>query len=239
MSSSLAVTALLMGLAGGPHCVAMCGAACAGIGQAAGVRASRSMLGFQIGRLAGYSFVGALAAASVSALGWLTVQSAAIRPLWSLLHVAALVLGGLLLWQGRQPVWLDAAAQKLWRQVRTWSSRFGKSKYFDGTPVVIGALWSLMPCGLLYSALMVAALTGNVAEGALTMALFALGSSVSLWAGPWLLLQLKNLGDGTWGIRIAGLALAVISAWALWMGLLHDQAPWCVTPVVAQTSSNS
>ena len=36
MQTSLAVTALLMGLAGGPHCIAMCGAACAGIGRAAG-----------------------------------------------------------------------------------------------------------------------------------------------------------------------------------------------------------
>ncbi len=226
MSSSLAVTALLMGLAGGPHCVAMCGAVCAGMGQAAGVRASRSMLGFQIGRFAGYSAMGALAAASVSALGWLTVQSAAIRPLWSMLHVAALVLGGLLFAQGRQPVWLDVAAQKLWRQVRAWGGRLGR-----GTPVIIGSLWAFMPCGLLYSALTVAALTGNMAEGAWTMALFALGSSVSLGAGPWLLLRLKKLGDGTWGIRIAGLALAVISAWALWMGLVHDQAPWCIMPL--------
>ena len=31
MQYSLALTILLMGLAGGPHCVAMCGAACAGI----------------------------------------------------------------------------------------------------------------------------------------------------------------------------------------------------------------
>jgi sulfite exporter TauE/SafE len=196
------------------------------MGHAAGVRASRSMLGFLIGRFAGYSAMGALAAASVSALGWLTVQSAAIRPLWSMLHVAALVLGCLLLWQGRQPVWLDAAAQRLWRQVRVWGGRYG-----HGTPVVIGTLWALMPCGLLYSALMVAALTGHVTEGAMTMALFALGSSVSLGAGPWLLLRLKKLGDGTWGIRIAGLALAVISAWALWMGLVQDQAPWCITPL--------
>ena len=37
MQFSLALTALLMGLVGGPHCVAMCGAACAGISQAAGV----------------------------------------------------------------------------------------------------------------------------------------------------------------------------------------------------------
>jgi len=234
MSSSLAVTALLMGLAGGPHCVAMCGAACAGMGQAAGVGASRSMLGFQTGRLVGYALLGGLAAASVSALGWLTVQSAAIRPLWSLLHVAAIALGLLLIFQGQQPVWLDGGAQKIWRQVRQWAGRWGgrsASHWRQVTPVFIGALWSLMPCGLLYSALMVAALTGDVSNGAMTMALFALGSSVSLWSGPWLLLQLKFLGDGRWGIRLAGLALVATSAWALWMGLVQDQAPWCMAPV--------
>jgi sulfite exporter TauE/SafE len=222
MSGSLAVTAFLMGLAGGPHCVAMCGVVCAGIGQAAGVGASRSMLGFQIGRLAGYSLMGGLAAASVSALGWLTVQSAAIRPLWSLLHVAALVLGGLLLLHGRQPLCLDAAAQRIWRQVRVWGGRYGQA-----TPVVMGTLWALMPCGLLYSAIMLAALTANVSDGAMSMALFALGSSVSLWSGPWLFLQLKKLGDGNLGIRIAGLSLVLISVVSLWMGLVHNQAPWC------------
>ena len=97
MQTSLALTALMMGVAGGPHCLAMCGAACAGIGQAAGVRQAQALGAFQIGRLLGYAALGALAAASVQGLGWLTVQSAALRPVWSLLHVAALVLGLLLL----------------------------------------------------------------------------------------------------------------------------------------------
>jgi hypothetical protein len=48
---------------------------------------------FQLGRLAGYSALGALAAASMQGLGWLSVQSAALRPVWSLLHVAAALLG--------------------------------------------------------------------------------------------------------------------------------------------------
>ena len=38
MQGSLALTALLMGLVGGPHCVLMCGAACAGLASAAGDR---------------------------------------------------------------------------------------------------------------------------------------------------------------------------------------------------------
>jgi len=225
MQSSLALTALLMGLAGGPHCVAMCGAACAGLGQAAGERRVQALTAFQLGRLTGYSLLGALAAMSVQGLGWLTTQSAAIRPLWTLLHLAAMALGVVLMLQARQPVWLDQPAKRLWARVRRFHERRGVL-----APLTVGVLWALMPCGLLYSALMVAALTGHAGDGALTMALFALGSSVSLWAGPWLWLRLQTLGDGAWGMRLAGLALFAVSAWGLWMGLVHDHAPWCVTP---------
>lgn len=226
MQSSLAITALVMGLAGGPHCIAMCGAACAGLGQAAGERRTQAMWSFQLGRVLGYSALGALAAATVQGLGWLTTQSAALRPVWTMLHVAAFLLGVLLLVQARQPLWLDTAASRLWARVRAFNQRWGMA-----APAIVGVLWALMPCGLLYSALMVAALSSQVWQGAVVMALFALGSSVSLWAGPWLLLKLGNLGDGRWGMRLAGMALAGLSAWALWMGLVHDQAPWCVTPV--------
>jgi sulfite exporter TauE/SafE len=225
MQSSLAVTAVLMGLAGGPHCVAMCGAACAGLAQAAGPRRRHALTAFQIGRLVGYSTLGAVAAGGMQALGWLTIQSAALRPVWTMLHVAAMLLGLLLMLQARQPVWLDQSARRLWQRVRAFQDRRTCS-----APYLLGALWALMPCGLLYSALMVAALTSTPLEGGLTMALFALGSSVSLWAGPWLWLRLQTLGDGAWGMRLAGLALLGVSAWGLWMGLVHQQAPWCITP---------
>lgn len=229
MQTSLALTALIMGLAGGPHCVAMCGAACAGMGQVAGDHQNRALLSFQVGRWLGYSLMGGLAALSVQALGWLTVESAALRPVWSMLHVAAVVLGLLLVWQAKQPVWLDQSAQQLWGKIRRFKGNSVKGNSGKFAPLVVGMLWAFMPCGLLYSALMVAALTGNVLDGALTMACFALGSGVSLGLAPWLLLKLKSIGDGAWGIRLAGLALASTSSWALWMGLAHNQAPWCVT----------
>jgi uncharacterized protein len=229
MQTSLALTALIMGLAGGPHCVAMCGAACAGMGQVAGDHQNRALLSFQVGRWLGYSLMGGLAALSVQALGWLTVESAALRPVWSMLHVAAVVLGLVLVWQAKQPVWLDQSAQQLWGKIRRFKGNSVKGNSGKFAPLVVGMLWAFMPCGLLYSALMVAALTGNVLDGALTMACFALGSGVSLGLAPWLLLKLKSIGDGAWGIRLAGLALASTSSWALWMGLAHNQAPWCVT----------
>ncbi|OYT92969.1 MAG: hypothetical protein CFE43_05510 [Burkholderiales bacterium PBB3] len=227
MQSSLALTALLMGLVGGPHCVAMCGAACAGIGQAAGPRKNAALLTFQLGRILGYALLGALAAASMQGLGWLTVQSAALRPVWSMLHVAALVLGLVLLVQARQPVWLEAAGRRVWRSARALAAGWG-----GGAPLVLGTLWALLPCGLLYSALLVAALAGGPLAGATVMALFALGTSVTMLAGPWLWLRLRGAapGEGQWGVRLAGAALALSSGWALWMALAHDQAPWCITP---------
>jgi len=224
MQSSLAITALLMGLVGGPHCVVMCGAACAGIGRAAGPRKNLAMWNFQFGRVAGYAMLGAVAAASMQGVGWLTTQSAAMRPVWTMFHVAAMALGLLLLFNARQPVWLESAGKALWLRARGW---VGGHKV--AAPLLIGTVWALLPCGLLYSALLVAALSAHVVQGALVMALFALGTSVSMMAGPWLWLRLRGQGPGQWGMRLAGLALAATSAGAIWMGLVHDTAPWCAT----------
>jgi sulfite exporter TauE/SafE len=76
---------------------------------------------------------------------------------------------------------------------------------------------------------LVAGLTGRVVDGVLVMALFAVGTSVSMMLGPWLWLRLKGNGSGDLGVRLAGLALAVSSGWALWMAYAHDAAPWCAT----------
>jgi len=231
MQFSLGATALMMGLVGGPHCVAMCGAACAGLGQAAGPRKNTAILGFQLGRILGYSALGALAAASMQGLGWLTIQSAALRPVWTMFHVATLLLGLVLLLRAQQPLWLEQAGRRIWASAKAFGAGVG------GAPLLLGMLWALLPCGLLYSAVLVAAMAGGPLDGALIMALFALGTGVTMTAVPWLWLKLRGNsvavgGNGSWGVRLAGLALAGSSGWALWMGLVHDTAPWCVTPAI-------
>ncbi|MGC4365399.1 sulfite exporter TauE/SafE family protein [Hydrogenophaga sp. R2] len=223
MQTSMAVTALFMGLVGGPHCVAMCGAACTGIARAAGSSGTRALLTFQASRMLGYALFGAFAAGSVQGLAWLGTHTAVLRPVWTSFHVAALLLGLVLLWRARQPAWIDGLGQTLWRRARPVMARLGPR-----APVVLGVGWALMPCGLLYSALLVASLTANALEGAAVMALFCLGTSVSLVAGPWLMLRLNNARSGAWGIRLAGLALLVTSGWALWMGLTQPTGLWCL-----------
>ncbi|MGH6627525.1 MAG: sulfite exporter TauE/SafE family protein [Burkholderiaceae bacterium] len=221
MQTSLALTALLMGLAGGPHCAAMCGAACTGIGRAG--PAPRSMRLFHAGRLLGYSLAGGLAAAAIQSLAWLTEQAGVLRPVWTLFHVAVLAWGLALLAFARQPVWVEGLGRSVWARVRPLAAA-------RGGVFSIGMLWALMPCGLLYSALLVAALSSGPLEGALAMALFAAGSTVSLALGPWLWRKLRanlNQWRQDWGTRTAGLLLCAVAGWALWMDLAQRVAAWC------------
>lgn len=222
MQTTLATTALLMGLAGGPHCIGMCGAACAGIGQAAGSRGTAAMWMFQLGRVLGYSALGALAAATVQGLGWMTVQSAALRPVWTMFHVTVMVFGVMLMWRAQQPIWLENVGRKIWQVARSLVVGRGLAG-----PLILGTVWTFLPCGLLYSALLVASLTGRVLDGAFVMALFAVGTSVSMMLGPWLWLRFGKNSNGDWGVRLAGLALSGSAAWALWMAYAHAEAPWC------------
>ena len=223
MQTSMAATALFMGLVGGPHCVAMCGAACAGISRAAGERSTQALWSFQFSRMVGYALFGAFAAGTVQGLALIGTNTIAIRPLWSMFHAAALLLGLALIWRARQPAWIENLGQSVWRKARPVLNKLGAK-----APFILGVAWALMPCGLLYSALLVASLSANAWEGALIMALFSIGTSVSLTAGPWLLLRLRGGQSGSWAIRLAGLALAATSGWALWMGVTNPTGLFCL-----------
>lgn len=223
----LAASAALMGLAGTPHCLAMCSATCA----AAGGRSPKS---FQLGRLLGYTAAGAAAAASVQLLGQLGQATALLRPLWVLLHVAALLLGLALLWRGRQPAWLERVGQRVGpggREVQIAVAGLRPGRLALAAPAragLAGLAWVAWPCGLLQSALLVAALASGPVQGGAVMAGFALSSGAGLALGPWLLSRLgAKSGDGGDGgagglrlsVRLGGLGLAAASGWALSHGL--------------------
>ncbi|MEK8050698.1 sulfite exporter TauE/SafE family protein [Ideonella sp. DXS22W] len=227
MNQALLLSALLMGLAGTPHCLAMCGAACA-----AASGGGRGLLPFHLGRLLAYSVAGAVAAASVGSLAALGQAVGALRPLWTLVHVAALGLGLYLLWRGVQPAWMErlgsargpAAVEhrgQSWQVVRLPARRFGA-----------GLAWVAWPCGLLQSALLVSSLANTAWQGALVMAVFAAASAAGLVLGPALWWRLSGGAGRRWlsptlAVRLAGASLALASAWALGHGLWMRVAAWC------------
>lgn len=82
---------------------------------------------------------------------------------------------------------------------------------------------------------MLAALADDATGGAFVMAAFALASLPALGAAPWLWRRLQAVAGprlegaavATLGYRIAGLALAASSAWAIAHGLRERIAALC------------
>jgi sulfite exporter TauE/SafE len=248
VDAALVASAALMGLAGAPHCAAMCGAAYGAIGgaarapgaaaaaafpQAAGAGGSPApslprrasvvspaALALQVGRAAGYASAGAVVALGVGHLATLGLAAPVLRPLWAMLHVAAIVLGGWLVLKGRVPAWI--ALPRAVRAADAQPLRFVRRLPASTRAGVIGVCWAAMPCGLLQSALLVAALASGPAAGAGVMLAFALASAPGLWLGPLLWQRLAHARSATaaaGSVRLAGGLLAVASGFALWHGL--------------------
>jgi sulfite exporter TauE/SafE len=221
LQTSLALTALFMGLAGGPHCVAMCGPACGALKSTP--ESPFLPILFHGGRLIGYASLGAVAAASVGRLAWFSDQTLVLKPVWTFFHVAILCWGIVLFVTARQPQWADRYGRLIWAWARKGAST-------STSALASGISWALMPCGLLYSALMIAALNAQAVGGAITMAAFAIGTTVSLLIAPWLWLRIRQgrlgLHEST-AMRVAGLLLVAAAGWAIWMDLTHGIKVWC------------
>lgn len=228
-----------MGLVGGPHCLAMCAAPCAAITRASGPLVARNialpgaapaavsrvskLCGFHLGRLLGYAAVGAVAAQAMGQMAWLSDHTSILHPIWVLMHLGILVWGLLMLFQAQQPQWLERGGRSLWGKVQPVLG-------LRGGVLLTGMVWALMPCGLLYSAVLVAALSGSAVMGAASMVAFGVGGALWLGAAPyawrWLSGRIAQWRV-EWGMRAAGAMLVLVSAWALWMDLVYTPSLWC------------
>ncbi|OYY61116.1 MAG: hypothetical protein B7Y51_10805 [Burkholderiales bacterium 28-67-8] len=229
MDTALIFGAGLMGLVGAPHCAAMCGAPCAAVMQRCGSAPRQgAMAGFTAGRMLSYGVGGAVVAASVGSFSLLAAMAPVLRPLWTLMHVAVLGLGLWLLVSGSQPAWwarlgnaqtVVAAPPPGWQRVAA-PLRAGAA----------GSLWLALPCGLLQSALVVAALANTPLQGAAAMTAFAATSSLGLWL-PGSLWARSPAGSraAPWALRLAGAMLAGASTWALFHDLWLRWSAWCQT----------
>jgi sulfite exporter TauE/SafE len=203
----------------------MCAAPCAAV---TGGRGAAVQISFHAARAAGYAAAGALAAASVNALALLGGVSPLFRPLWSLVHGAAFALGLWLAFVGRQPAWLE----RMGRGGDALAARArGRGLSGHAHAGLAGMLWVAWPCGLLQSAILVAALADTPAAGAGVMLVFALASGFGLTAAPWLWRRLgahpTALMSGTAGVRLAGVMLAAAAFFALFAGAWHQVMAYC------------
>lgn len=232
MLTSLLTTAFVMGLAGVPHCTAMCGAACA-------AAFPKGVSGWALlGRAIGYACLGVVAATAAGLVARWGQQFAMIKPLWMMAQLAMVMLGGFMLIKGFVPERVDQAGKGLYVRVRAgWQARSAGWPPFvrNGWPLLAGLAWALLPCGLLYSALMVAALAERPHEGGLVMLAFAAPSALGVWAAPAMMRWLRTRSDQS-GLVAAGAPVPVI--WMRAEGAVpEDDGSAKASSAVAQTAS--
>lgn len=205
------LTALIVGLLGGVHCVGMCGGIVATLtlGMAPERRRYLStqlplQLAYNLGRILGYTLAGAL----MGGLGALLIESVALQATQRLLYglsaffmiALGLYLGGW--WRGLARV--EQAGGLLWRRLEPIGRRLLPIRHWLQA-LGVGLIWAWLPCGLVYSVLILALGTGSPLQGALLMLAFGLGTLPNLLGISLLAGAAARYAEQNWWRRLAGL----------------------------------
>ena len=218
---------LVLGFVSSLHCVQMCGPVVLTYSVAANSAGERRRpliglhMAYNAGRTLTYMLLGAIAGLAGGAMGWVgrlagLENTAAIIAGIAMVVTGIAMLGfGIRKWRGfALPARLLRPAGKL------ISSSSAKSKF------ALGLIMGLLPCGLIYAALMKAVGVGTVSGGALTLLGFGVGTSGAL--------ILVGLGSSAatrkiarWGTAISAVTATAMGAILIVRGAFADHVTHC------------
>lgn len=207
----------LIGLLGGTHCVGMCGGIVAALSGSTvpGARLAWPLhLAYNCGRIFSYTVAGAL----MGALGDLGLLFDELLPVQMVFFVAAnlmlVALGLYLMGVTRFLTPIEQLGAKFWKYLQPIGRRFLPAKRI-GQALPLGMVWGWLPCGLVYSVLSTALLTGSAQGGALLMLVFGLGTLPTLLLAGAFAAGLKDFMRNQWVRRGAGLTIIAFGLWGL------------------------
>jgi hypothetical protein len=213
MSEIDLISAFVVGLLGGVHCVGMCGGIVGALSL--GLPSQRQLpilLGYNLGRISSYTLAGAL----MGALGFyfsglLPVQTAQ-RVLLGFAGVFMVLLGLYLGGWWNLLSRIERMGGVLWRRIEPLGRGLLPVRS-PGQAVALGLLWGWLPCGLVYSALVWTVASGGPVQGGLLMLAFGLGTLPNL-----LLMGVAAVQLQRWVRKPATRAIAggLIIAFGLW-----------------------
>lgn len=169
------ISAFLVGLAGGVHCVGMCGGIVGAFTYAIpkGATVLPYTLAYNSGRIFSYILAGSLTGGAGYLFAQQLDQGIVVLQFISgvLLFSLGLYIAGW--WQGINKI--EKLGVYLWQIIRPWSKKLLPFKSpLHALPY--GMIWGWLPCGLVYSVLTWALASGSMLQGALIMAGFGLGT---------------------------------------------------------------
>jgi uncharacterized protein len=213
--------AFLAGIAGSAHCFGMCGSLAGALGmraRALGTGAFANSLSYHVGRLSGYSFAGAIcgvlgatlqAVIDLDRIGsWLRIGSGVL-----LLLIALRILSP---WNPLR--WLETLGSQFWRRLQPLTQKTGA---MNGRiqALALGFIWGWLPCGLVYSMLLFAALSGNALHGGAILLAFGLGTLPAMLTSTVLASHVQRLLRSRWPRFASGILLLLLGVWMIWISL--------------------
>jgi len=226
MTSTLTLAAaFIAGITGSMHCLVMCGGIAGALGMRARTLGQSAPLAFvhsllyQLGRLGSYALAGAL----VGAFGQTTEALLQWLPIAQVLRVMSGILlftiGVQLALQLRLLQSLERLGAHLWRRIAPLAQHTTQHGMI-GT-LLLGMIWGWLPCGLIYSMLLLGALGGSAAQGSLIMLAFGLGTVPAMLSSSLLASQFTRIMNLR-KMRIgAGLLMMALGSWTMWFAFHH------------------
>jgi sulfite exporter TauE/SafE len=243
----------IVGLFGSVHCAGMCGGIVSAFSSipmpqrafpiAVVTRSSvpaldstLRVLSYNTGRIGSYAMVGAIAGALAGGAGKLAVLAPwQLAGFW-LANLMLVLLGLYLMDAWRGITVLEAAGNRLWRHLRPLM-RFMLPLDSPFKLLALGALWGWLPCGMVYSVLVTAMLSGSAGSGAAIMLAFGLGTLPMLIAMGMAGTRLRALVQRRGMQRVAGAVVLAFGFIGLWRAAGGTGAPWldllCMNKAVA------
>ena len=216
------LSAFLVGLLGGVHCVGMCGGivGALSLGLSDSERTSgarwKYLLAYNLARIISYTLAGVL----LGGVAWLAANWSGLHQLQTGLQLLAalfmialgLYLGGW--WTGL--LQLERAGGLVWSRLEPLGRRF--------LPVtstlhafLLGLVWGWLPCGLVYSVLVWSVSTGDPFYGGALMLSFGLGTLPLLLAMGAAATSLSAIVRDLRARRLAGLLVAGFGLYSLYV----------------------
>jgi len=224
MTGNLTLTAaFLLGLFASGHCILMCGGISGALMLAADGSGRRHppaglLLAMQLGRVSSYMLAAAmLAGAGASIVSFVDQDN--VRLALRIISAATFTAIGVTLLGRARGIDLGLG-RAMWPRLAPLARKLLPVRRFPQA-FALGAIWGWMPCGFVYSVLLLAWLSMDPLRGALTMLLFGLGTMPALLASAY----------GTAGaLRVFGRAGArsTMGMALLVMAVLTLGGPWLV-----------
>ena len=176
------LAAVLMGLISSLHCIGMCGSIIGTLtfSLAPEIRSNKFRLfnivfNYNLGRISSYAVAGALVGIMSEILSLPFSQGQAHR-LLQILSALVMTGAGLYLagWFPRY-AYIEKLGTRLWRKIEPFGRRLIPVRR-PYQALLFGMVWGWLPCGLIYSALALAATTGDMVKSGLTMLAFGIGT---------------------------------------------------------------